>query len=48
LATITPERGVRCRPVGSYVLYHRLRGNDVQILRIVHAARDARALRLDG
>lgn len=40
--------GLRRRPVGRYAIYYRLRNDAVEIVRVVHAARDAGALDLDG
>jgi plasmid stabilization system protein ParE len=34
--------------VDAYMIYYRVREDEVQILRVVHAARDAGALSLDG
>ncbi len=36
--------GLRRRPVGSYLIYYRSIGPTVEIVRIVHAARDAGAV----
>ena len=32
--------GIRCVPVGNYVIFYRFLQNDVVILRVIHAARD--------
>ncbi|HEV3415347.1 MAG TPA: type II toxin-antitoxin system RelE/ParE family toxin [Pirellulales bacterium] len=34
--------GLRCFPVGNYVIYYRA-GTNVDVVRVVHGARDARA-----
>ncbi|MCZ8133063.1 MAG: type II toxin-antitoxin system RelE/ParE family toxin [Steroidobacteraceae bacterium] len=48
LAKLPAAPGIRARPVDAYMIYYRVREDEVQILRVVHAARDAGALSLDG
>lgn len=38
------QPGVRSLPVGSYLIFYRVRRYSVQILRVVHGARDLGAL----
>lgn len=35
--------GIRSYPVGKYMIYYRSRGARIEIVRILHSARDARA-----
>lgn len=36
------REGIRSYPVGKYVVYYRSRGRGIEIVRILHSARDAR------
>ncbi|MEO5805884.1 type II toxin-antitoxin system RelE/ParE family toxin [Devosia sp.] len=38
------EDGVRRRPYGAYAILYRVVADQVQILRVLHSARDLRAL----
>jgi plasmid stabilization system protein ParE len=39
-------QGIRRRPVGNYAIYYRVLDETVQVIRIVHAARDVGAISL--
>ena len=33
------RRGLRCFPVGNYVIYYRVLPNSIEVYRVLHAAR---------
>ncbi len=36
--------GLRSLPVGRYVLYYRIQGQDIELVRVLHSARDTRLI----
>ena len=37
------EQGIRRRPHGNYLIFYRIRGEDVEVLHVLHGARDYEA-----